>query len=78
MFGDGLPGGGLHNDVLSAEPTDDTGKQTLLDELKRRAKGSLVAKNYPEAILLYGKAIELFPEDSILHANRSMCHLGKQ
>lgn len=76
MFGSDLPGGSFHNDVLHAEPSDEVGKLSLLEELKRRAKGSLVSKNYPEAIQLYSKGIDLFPEDAILHANRSMCHLG--
>jgi len=33
MFGDGLPGG-AHSDVLGAQPTDDTSKSNLVDELK--------------------------------------------
>lgn len=77
MFGEGLPGGSFHNDVLQAEPSDEAGKLSLLEELKKRAKGSLTSKNYPEAIQLYTKGIELFPQDAILHANRSMCHLGQ-
>lgn len=78
MLGDGLPGGNFHNDVLNAAPADDAGKQTLVEELKRRAKGSLTSRNYPEAIQLYSKGIEVFPTDAILHANRSMCHLGNK
>jgi tetratricopeptide (TPR) repeat protein len=75
MFGGG-PVLGPHADVLSAEPEDEKSKQNLLDELKRRAKASLGCKNYPEAIQLYSKGLELFPSDAILYANRSMCHLN--
>lgn len=73
MFNGGL--GGFHSDVLSAEPADDESRDRLIDEIKSRAKGSLTTKNYPEAIQLYSKGIELRPTDAILYANRSMCHL---
>jgi tetratricopeptide (TPR) repeat protein len=73
MFNSGL--GGFHSDVLSAEPADEEGKVRLVEEIKNRAKGSLTTKNYPEAIQLYTKGIELRPNDAILFANRSMCHL---
>lgn len=73
-FGKGI--GGIHSDVLKANPTDQDAKDRLVEELKNRAKGSLTTKNYPEAIALYSKAIELRPEDAILYSNRSMCHLG--
>lgn len=76
MFGDGLPGGSFHNDVLTAQPTDEAGRLTLLEEIKKRAKGSVGSRNYPEAVQLYSKGIELYPQDAVLHANRSMCHLG--
>lgn len=75
MFGGGLPGS-FHNDVLTAEPTDEASKGALVEELKKRAKGSLSSKNYPEAVQLYSKAIEVYPTDSILYANRSMCYLN--
>lgn len=73
MFNSGL--GGFHSDVLSAEPADEEGKSRLIEEIKNRAKGSLSTKNYPEAIQLYTKGIELRPSDAVLYANRSMCHL---
>ena len=73
MFNSGL--GGFHSDVLSAEPTDDESKIRLIEEIKNRAKGSLSTKNYPEAIQLYSKGIELKSTDAILYANRSMCYL---
>lgn len=47
-----------------------------MEEIKNRAKGSLTSKNYPEAIQLYSKGIEIKPNDSILFANRSMCFLS--
>lgn len=74
MFGSGLPGG-IHNDVLNANPTEQAEKEKLVDEIKSRAKNSIKYGNFPEAIQLYTKAIELLPSNSILHANRSMCHL---
>jgi hypothetical protein len=73
-FGSGL--GGVHSDVLNANPTEQSAKDRLVDEIKNRAKGSLTTKNYPEAIKLYSKAIEIRPNDAILFANRSMCYLG--
>ena len=73
-FGGGL--GAIHSDVLNANPTEQGAKDRLVDEIKNRAKGSLVSRNYPEAIKLYSKAIEIRPEDAILFANRSMCYLG--
>ena len=39
------------------------------------AKNSIKIGNFPEAVQLYTKAIELLPDNSILYANRSMCHL---
>lgn len=74
MFGGGL--GNFHDDVLTAEPSDMEGKLSLVEEIKNRAKGCIQTKNYPTAIQLYTKAIELLPNDAILYANRSMCHLG--
>jgi tetratricopeptide (TPR) repeat protein len=79
MFGSQIAS--YHNDVLTADPQDNEGKRGLVTEIKNRAKGSLSSKNYPEAIELYTKAIEVIPpedssEKSILYANRSMCHAG--
>lgn len=68
---------------MQAKPTDSAGKKALAEEIKNRAKGALGTRNFPEASALYGKAIEVMtteeteqPYRSILHANRSMCHLG--
>jgi len=79
MFGGSV--GSFHNDVLSANPESVEQKKQLVDELKRRAKGSLQTRNFPEAIQLYSKAIEVINEDdenglSILYANRSMCQFS--
>lgn len=81
MGSSGLPGG-FHQDVLGAEPTDASGKRNLAEECKRRAKGSLASKNYPEAISLYSKAAEVMTGEgdnsyvAILYANMSMCKLN--
>lgn len=83
VFGEsGLPPG-FHADVMNAEPDGNEAKKKLAEEIKSRAKGSLSTKNYPEAIALYTKAIDVMQgmaeEDgyvAILFANRSMCKLG--
>ena len=61
--------------MLGATPTDEAEISRLVDEIKSRAKNSIKYGNFPEAITLYTKAIELLPSNAILHANRSMCHL---
>lgn len=68
--------GNPHGDVLSASPADQESKDRLVEEIKTRAKGSLASKNYPEAVTLYSKAIEIRPDDAILYANRSMCQVN--
>ena len=83
-------GGGLgsfHSDVLSAEPSDLESAVRLTTEIKSRAVSSIKQGNFPEAIALYAKAIEVNSSEfakasadngntlSILLANRSMCHL---
>jgi tetratricopeptide (TPR) repeat protein len=84
MFGnnDNIPGNSYHNDVLLAEPSENSDKLRLVDELKNRAKGSIKQQNYPEAIQLYKKALSVIPTEdtksaiAILHANISMCQLS--
>lgn len=71
--------GTFHADVLSAKPETLEQKLQLVEEIKNRCKGSISNRNFPEAVELYGKAIEVCPDEnanskSILHANRSMCH----
>lgn len=69
------PFASLHRDVLDANPSDQAGKDTLLEEIKNRAKGAITNKQYPAADLLYTKAIELLPNDATLFGNRSMVRL---
>lgn len=48
-----------------------------MEEIKSRAKSILGStKNFKEALALYSKAIEVFPAESTLYGNRSMCNLG--
>lgn len=68
--------GSIHQDVLNATPDSQEAKLRLVEEIKSRAKGSVSNKNWPEAITLYSKGIELLPEDATLYANRSMCYLN--
>ena len=80
MFQSSLPNS-FHIDVLSASPSTDEQKIQLISEIKNRAKGSIQQRNFPEAIQLYTKAIEVCPLSdssgkSILYANRSMCHVS--
>eukprot|EP01039_Chlorochromonas_danica_P002076 gene2076-2266_t len=83
MFNSGGVLGSFNNDVLNAEPENDDAKRKLIEEIKNRAKGCLAMKNYPEAVALYSKAIEVcpgnetdLPAKAILFANRSMCRLS--
>lgn len=49
------------------------------DHAKNCAKTCIASRNYPEAVSLYSKAVELerdSPALAILHANRSMCYLN--
>lgn len=52
----------------------------MVEEIKNRAKQCIGTRNFPEAIALYSKGIELTsteaPAQAILYANRSMCHLN--
>eukprot|EP01038_Epipyxis_sp_PR26KG_P006624 gene6624-9093_t len=71
---------GYHSDVLEANPTSPDAVQQLVAEIKNRAKGCITTRNFPVAIQLYTKACELTSDDlpacSIIHANRSMCHIS--
>lgn len=82
MFGSQI--GSFHSDLLDASPETNESKRHLVTEIKNRAKNVLATKNYPDAVELYTKAIEVIPEDdanekSILFSNRSMCYtsMGK-
>ena len=81
MFSSDSGIGGFHNDVLNAFPTDDDSALKLVEEIKNRAKGCISSQNYPGAISLYSKAIEICPSESmaskaILYSNRSLCHFS--
>ena len=70
---------GVHRDVLEANPSTDSERLSLLEELKRRGRAAVASKAYPDAKALYSKAIEIFPDNSndrdkaILYSNRSLC-----
>ena len=81
MFSSDNSIGGFHNDVLDAVPIDDESSMKLIEEIKNRAKGSISSQNYPVAITLYSKAIDICPPNSqgaraILLSNRSLCHFS--
>lgn len=81
MFSSDNSIGGFHNDVLDAVPIDDKSSLKLIEEIKNRAKGSISSQNYPVAITLYSKAIDICPPNSqgaraILLSNRSLCHFS--
>ena len=80
MF-NGNGGLSIHGDVLNASPEGEESKRGLVEELKRRAKSSMSNRNFPEAIALYTKAIEVCPTEdknalAILYANRSLANLS--
>lgn len=73
----------VHSDILSAEiPSDPSSKQSLITELKSRARVSIQSRQYPVAELLYDKAIDVVKdsddherESAILFSNRSLVKL---
>lgn len=68
------PFGGAHQDVLSQKPTDPESKQSLVDEIKDRARKAFARKDMPVCDALYTKAIETLP-DAALYSNRSAVRL---
>lgn len=81
MFSSDNSIGGFHDDVLNAVPTDDESALKLIEEIKNRAKCSISSHNYPGAITLYTKAIDICPNASlgakaILYSNRSLCYFS--
>jgi tetratricopeptide (TPR) repeat protein len=62
------------------QPVNDEQRLKLVEEIKTRAKACIGSRNYPEAVRLYSKAIELTSDDNaalaILFANRSMVNLN--
>mmetsp|Transcript_10674 Transcript_10674/g.13854 ORF Transcript_10674/g.13854 Transcript_10674/m.13854 type:complete len:394 (+) Transcript_10674:293-1474(+) len=75
MFGGENPFSNIHNDILNAQPEDDTSKQNLIEEIKSRARAAVGRKNWPEAECLYTKGIEVHP-DAILYSNRALVRIN--
>lgn len=79
----------IHNDVLNAPiPTEESSINSLISELKNRAKVGIQSRNYPTAEALYTKAIKVVNIDkvksptvqeekdaAILYSNRSLARL---
>jgi len=68
---------GPHADVLKAAVPDTAeGRQKLVEELKNRARSTIQGQQYPTAMALYNKALEvatdLPSERAILHSNLSL------
>lgn len=65
---------------ISTQPTDEDARVRLVEEVKNRAKACIAQRNFPEAVNLYTKGIELTSADeaaqAIIYANRSMCQLN--
>lgn len=81
MFGGSV--GGLHSDIMNAEPESKDSATRLINEIKDRAKSSIKFKDYPSAVKLYDKAVEVAKvaeltanEHAILFANKSMVLLS--
>lgn len=65
------------------QPATQDGKLKLVEEIKNRAKGCISSRNFPVAVQLYTKAIDVLTGSAettaalaILRANRSMCYLS--
>jgi len=84
----GLGGGGgpsAHSDILSANPSNPSSQNALIEEIKRRGRACVVSKNYPDADSLYGKGIDvlssLLKEEAnkkdiaIFYSNRSLVRM---
>lgn len=68
---------GPHADVLKAAVPDTAeGRQKLVEELKNRARSTIQGQQYPTAMALYNKALEVATdipsERAILHSNLSL------
>jgi hypothetical protein len=81
MFGGSV--GGLHSDIMNAEPESKDSATRLINEIKDRAKSSIKFKDYPSAVKLYDKAVEVSKvaeltanEHAIFFANKSMVLLS--
>jgi tetratricopeptide (TPR) repeat protein len=73
--------GNRHADVLHLEPTEESAKVRLVEEVKNRAKGAFSQKDMLSAELLYSKAISLLDTmpgkaEAPLYSNRAMVRLN--
>jgi tetratricopeptide (TPR) repeat protein len=68
--------GNPHADVLNTFPEEEEAKKSLLEEVRRRAKGAFQAKDMRSCDLLYSKALELCTTDATLYSNRAMVYLN--
>lgn len=68
--------GNPHADVLNTFPEGEEAKTSLLEEVRRRAKGAFQAKDMRSCDLLYSKALELCTTDATLYSNRAMVYLN--
>ncbi|KAL7482158.1 hypothetical protein ACHAW6_007843 [Cyclotella cf. meneghiniana] len=83
----GLGGPSAHSDVLSASPDNIESKRALIEEIKRRGRATVCAKNYPDADALYSKGIDILAsivgeegdnakkDLAVLYSNRSLVRL---
>ena len=83
MFSSSPVGLSAHSDVLDApSPSDPAQRVTLLEELKRRGKASVIAQRWPDAVALYQKALDVADteeEKAILNSNIALAQgkMGK-
>ena len=66
----------MHRDVMEADPSDESSKAALVDELKSRGNAAFKAKRLPEAEALYSRALDHAPTMHTLYGNRSMVRLS--
>ena len=55
----GSGGPSAHSDILTASPTTVSSQRGLIEEIKRRGRACVIAKNYPDADAIYGKGVEV-------------------
>lgn len=66
-----------HRDVLEAAiPECADAKIRLVEEIKNRGRGAVLAKAWRDAELLYSRGIEIQPDDAVLYANLSLVQLN--
>lgn len=65
-----------HSDVLASHPETEEEIQSLVAELRRRGNLAFKSKSLMESDMLYTKAIEVFPKDASIYANRAAARLA--